>query len=92
MAALWNLQIEVQTYPAGITQSFVEEKKVEMRRAKERDPRVLTERSQAERGENRERERSERSHRGGGGGGGGGRRRNWKPWSIERLARAAVEA
>ena len=81
---------KVQTYPAGITQSFVEERKVEMRRAKERNPRVLTERSQAERGEIRERERSERSDRGGGGG--GGRRRNWKPWSIERLARAAVEA
>ena len=54
-----------------------------MRRAKERNPRVLTERSQAERGEIRERERSERSDRGGGGGG-GVRRRNWKPWSIER--------
>jgi hypothetical protein len=37
MAALWNLLIEVQTSPAGIPQSFLEEKKVETRRANEGD-------------------------------------------------------
>jgi hypothetical protein len=78
MAALWNLQIEVQTSPAGILQSFVEEKKVETRRAKQGDTRALTERDCRQRlDEIRELERSERSDRGSG-------RRNWKRWSIER--------
>ena len=43
MTALWNLLIEVQTFPAGIAQSFVDEKKVETRRDKEGDARALTE-------------------------------------------------
>ena len=65
MAALWNLLVEVQTSPAGIRQSFVEEKKADMRRAKEG---ALTERDRVQRlDEIRQRERSERSDRGGGG-------------------------
>jgi hypothetical protein len=78
MAALWNLQIEVQTSPAGIPQSFVEEKKVETRRAKQGDTRALTERDRKQKlDEIRELERSEKSDRGGG-------RRNWKRRSTER--------
>jgi hypothetical protein len=72
MAALWNLLIEAQASPAGIPQSFVEEKKEEMRRAKEGDTRALTERDRRQRlDEIRDRERSERSDRGGGGRGRG---------------------
>ena len=75
MAALWNLLIEAQTSPAGIPQSFVEEKKEEMRRAKEGDTRALGERDRRQRlDEIRDRERSERSDRGGGRGRGRGRR------------------
>ncbi len=75
MVALWNLLIEAQNSPAGIPQSFVEEKKEEMRRAKEGDTRVLVERDRRHRlDEIRERERSERSERGGGRGRGRGRR------------------
>jgi serine/arginine repetitive matrix protein 1 len=78
MAALWNLPVEVQISPAGIPQSFVEEKKVEMHRAEEGDTRALRQRDRRQRlDEIRERERSERSERGGG-------RRNWKRWSTER--------
>jgi PWI domain len=78
MAVLWNLLIEAQTSPAGILQSFVEEKKVETRRAKEGDTRALTDRDRRQRlDEIRELERSERSDRGSG-------RRNWKRWSTER--------
>jgi serine/arginine repetitive matrix protein 1 len=77
MAVLWNLLIEAQTSPVGIPQSFVEEQKEEMRRAKEGDTRALTERDRRQRlDEIREREPSERSDRGG--------RRNWKLWSAER--------
>ncbi|KAI0302421.1 hypothetical protein B0F90DRAFT_1714636 [Multifurca ochricompacta] len=75
MVALWNLLIEAQTSPAGIPQSFVEEKKEEMRRAKEGDTRALVERDRRMRlDEIRERERLERSGRGGGRGRGRGRR------------------
>ena len=75
MAALWTLLIEAQTSPAGIPHSFVEEKKEEMRRAKEGDSRALAERDRRQRlDEVRERERSERSDRGGGRGRGRGRR------------------
>ena len=75
MVALWNLLIEAQASPAGIPRSFVEEKKEEMRRAKEGDTRALAERDRRMRLEDvRERERSERSERGGGRGRGRGRR------------------
>ena len=75
MVALWNLLIEAQASPAGIPRSFVEEKKEEMRRAKEGDTRALTERDRRMRLDDiRERERSERSERGGGRGRGRGRR------------------
>jgi serine/arginine repetitive matrix protein 1 len=75
MVALWNLLIEAQASPAGIPHSFVEEKKEEMRRAKEGDTRALAERDRRMRlDEVRERERSERSERGGGRGRGRGRR------------------
>lgn len=75
MVALWNLLIEAQASPAGIPRSFVEEKKEEMRRAKEDDTRAMAERDRRVRlDEVRERERSERSERGGGRGRGRGRR------------------
>ena len=75
MVALWNLLIEAQASPAGIPRSFVEEKKEEMRRAKEDDTRALAERDRRVRlDEIRERERSDRSERGGGRGRGRGRR------------------
>jgi serine/arginine repetitive matrix protein 1 len=75
MAALWNLLIEAQTSPAGIPQSFVEEKNDEMRRVKEGDARAPTERDRRQRlDEIRDLERSERSDRGGGRGRGRGRR------------------
>lgn len=75
MVALWNLLIEAQASPAGIPRSFVEEKKEEMRRAKEGDTRALAERDRRVRlDEVRERERSERADRGGGRGRGRGRR------------------
>jgi hypothetical protein len=75
MVALWNLLIEAQASPAGIPRSFVEEKKEEMRRAKEGDTRALAERDRRMRLDDvRERERSERSERGGGRGRGRGRR------------------
>jgi serine/arginine repetitive matrix protein 1 len=75
MVALWNLLIEAQASPAGIPHSFVEEKKEEMRRAKEGDTRALAERDRRMRLDDiRERERSERSERGGGRGRGRGRR------------------
>ena len=75
MVALWNLLIEAQASPAGIPRSFVEEKKEEMRRAKEDDGRALAERDRRVRlDEIRERERSDRSERGGGRGRGRGRR------------------
>ena len=75
MLALWNLLIEAQASPAGIPRSFVEEKKEEMRRAKEGDSRALAERDRRVRLDDiRERERSERPERGGGRGRGRGRR------------------
>jgi PWI domain-containing protein len=76
MVALWNLLIEAQASPAGIPRSFVEEKKEEMRLAKEGDTRALAERDRRMRLDDvRERERSERSERGGGGRGRGRGRR-----------------
>jgi hypothetical protein len=76
MVALWDLLIEAQASPAGIPRSFVEEKKEEMRRAKEGDTRALAERDRRMRlDEVRERERSERSERGGARGRGGRGRR-----------------
>ena len=78
MAALRNVLIKVHTSLVGISQSFVEDNKVEMRRAMEGDTRALTERDRRQRlDEIRERERSEKSDCGGG-------RRNWKRWSTER--------
>jgi serine/arginine repetitive matrix protein 1 len=75
MVALWSLLIEAQDSPGGIPRSFVEEKKEEMRRAKEGDARALAERERRMRlDEVRDRERSERSERGGGRGRGRGRR------------------
>ena len=66
------------TFPWGIPQIFVEEKKIETRRDKEGDTRALTERDRRQRlDEIRELERSERSDR-------RGERRNWKRGSTER--------
>ncbi|EGO03892.1 hypothetical protein SERLA73DRAFT_158340, partial [Serpula lacrymans var. lacrymans S7.3] len=44
MIALWNLLLEAQESPAGVPRTFVEEKKEEMRKAKEGDTRALNER------------------------------------------------
>ena len=66
MSALWLLLLEAQDSPAGVPQTFVEEKKQEMRRAREDDARALDERDR------RDRDRPVR--RGGGGGRGYGGR------------------
>lgn len=44
MSALWALLLEAQDTKTGIPQTFVEEKKQEMRRAREGDTRALDER------------------------------------------------
>jgi len=74
MSALWELLIEAQDSPAGIPRTFVEEKKEEMRRAKEGDTHALEERERRMRlDEIREKEREGRGN-GGGRGRGRGRR------------------
>ena len=61
MAALWNLLLEAQDSPAGIPKTFVEEKKEEMKRAREKDVRAIDERDRRARlDEIREKEREER--------------------------------
>ena len=73
MAALWKLLLEAQSSPGGIPTTFVEEKKEEMRKAREKDSRALNERDRRARlDEVRERERTERGNRGGRGRGRGG--------------------
>lgn len=44
MIALWALLLEAQDSPAGVPRTFVEEKKEEMRKAREGDTRALDER------------------------------------------------
>lgn len=44
MVALWSLLLEAQDSPAGVPRTFVEEKKEEMRKAREGDTRALDER------------------------------------------------
>lgn len=44
MTALWNLLLEAQTDVTGVPRTFVEEKKLEMRRAREGDTRAIDER------------------------------------------------
>ena len=76
MIGLWKLLLEAQASPSGIPQTFVEEKKEEMRKAREKDSRALNERDRRARlDEVRERERTERGNRGGRGRGRGGRGR-----------------
>ena len=72
MTSLWNLLLEAQDSPAGIPQSFVEEKKEEMKKAQQKDVRALDERDRRARlDEIRERERDGRGGRGSGSGGRG---------------------
>lgn len=81
MTSLWKLLIEAQESPAGVPQTFVEEKKAEMRQARMGDTRAIEERDRRVRlDEIREGERGARMNgrgrgrgrgRGGGGGGGG---------------------
>ncbi|RDB27903.1 hypothetical protein Hypma_002184 [Hypsizygus marmoreus] len=47
MTALWNLLLEAQDDVTGVPRTFVEEKKAEMRRAREGDTRAIDERDQA---------------------------------------------
>ena len=44
MSSLWKLLLEAQDSPAGVPQTFVEEKKAEMRQARMGDTRALEER------------------------------------------------
>ncbi|KAH8105778.1 PWI domain-containing protein [Phellopilus nigrolimitatus] len=70
MTSLWKLLLEAQASTGGIPRTFVEEKKEEMRRAREKDTRALDERDRRTRlDEIREKERD------GAGGGGRGRGR-----------------
>jgi hypothetical protein len=72
MIALWKLLLEAQSSPGGIPKTFVDEKKEEMRRAREKDTRSLGEADRRARlDEIRDRERRERD--GGGRGRGRGR-------------------
>ncbi|KAL1735073.1 PWI domain-containing protein, partial [Schizophyllum commune] len=83
MVALWKLLLEAQAEVSGVPRTFVEEKKEELRKARENDTRALDERDRRVRlDEIRERERGERGDRGrgrgrgrarGGYGGRGGR-------------------
>ncbi|TFY55673.1 hypothetical protein EVJ58_g8102 [Rhodofomes roseus] len=64
MSSLWKLLIEAQESPAGVPQSFVEEKKAEMRQARMGDTRALDERDRRARlDEIREHEREGRARR-----------------------------
>ena len=75
MTALWKLLLEAQVSTGGIPKTFLEEKKEEMRRMREKDTRALDERDRRARlDEVRERERNERSSRGRGRGRGRGGR------------------
>lgn len=76
MDALWSLLIEAQESPAGIPKTFVDEKKEEMRKAKEGDTRAFDERDRRVRLDDiRDREREGGRGRGRGGGRGRGRGR-----------------
>jgi serine/arginine repetitive matrix protein 1 len=77
MSALWTLLLEAQESPAGVPRTFVEEKKEEMRKAREGDTKAIDERDRRARlDEIRDRERGERGGRGRGRGGGRGRGRD----------------
>ncbi|KAH7913108.1 PWI domain-containing protein, partial [Hygrophoropsis aurantiaca] len=73
MSALWNLLLEAQDSPAGVPKTFVEEKKEEMRKAREGDSRAIDERDRRVRLD--EIRQNERGGRGGGRGRGRGRGR-----------------
>ncbi|KAH7928611.1 PWI domain-containing protein [Leucogyrophana mollusca] len=73
MSALWNLLLEAQDSPAGVPRTFVEEKKEEMRKAREGDSRAIDERDRRARLD--EIRQNERGNRGGGRGRGRGRGR-----------------
>lgn len=86
MSALWKLLLEAQESPAGMPKTFIEEKKEEMRLAREKDSRALGERDRRARlDEIREKERDERGNRGGGRGRGRGRGRGG--WDDDRGGR-----
>lgn len=70
MTALWKHLLDAQATQGGIPQAFIDEKKKEMREARDKDTRALNERDRrATLNEVREREKEER----GGGGRGRGR-------------------
>ena len=72
MIGLWKLLLEAQASPSGIPQTFVEEQKEEMRRAREKDSRAINESDRRARlDEIRERDRERNSGRGRGRGRGG---------------------
>ncbi|KAG8216825.1 hypothetical protein J3R82DRAFT_7084 [Butyriboletus roseoflavus] len=65
MTALWSLLLEAQDSPAGVPKTFVEEKKEEMRKARESDQRAFGERDRRARLDDiRENERADRGGRG----------------------------
>ena len=70
MVALWALLLEAQDSPAGVPRTFVEEKKEEMRKAREGDTHALDERDRRARLDD-----YKSNDRGGGRGGGRGRGR-----------------
>lgn len=76
MESLWTLLLEAQETQSGVPRTFIEEKKEEMRKAREGDARAMEERDRRMRlDEIRERERSERNERGRGRARGRGRGR-----------------
>lgn len=88
MIALWNLLLEAQDSPAGIPKTFIEEKKEEMKKAREKDTRAIDERDRRARLDDiRDRERDERGSRGGGMGRGRGRGRGGRGFEDERATR-----
>ncbi|ESK88604.1 hypothetical protein Moror_3102 [Moniliophthora roreri MCA 2997] len=73
MSALWNLLLEAQNDVTGVPRTFVEEKKEELRKARERDTRAFDERDRRARLDDIR--GNERGGRGGRGGRGRGRGR-----------------
>lgn len=85
MSSLWKLLLEAQESPAGVPQTFVEEKKAEMRQARMGDTRALEERDRRARlDEIREGERGARMN---GRGRGRGRGRGGRGFDDDRGGR-----
>lgn len=86
MQDLWSLLLEAQESPAGVPQRFIEEKKAEMRNARQGDTRALEDNDRRRRlDEIRDRERNNRmGERGGASGGDRGRGRGRGGWGGPR--------